>query len=107
MNIIEWLGANVDAFDAILFGLIAFAIWFFLWKLIRILLEKYKLYSLMELGVMGSYLILVFFAFVVVLFIASIQGAMEYGIKLALPLLIFWGGFTAFVIFFVKKFRNK
>lgn len=107
MNIIEWLGENVDAFDAIVFALIALAIWFIVWKLLGNVLEKYKLYSLMELGVMGSYLILVFFAFIVVLFIASIQGAMEYGIKLALPLLIFWGGFTAFVIFFVKKFRNK
>lgn len=71
------------------------------------MLEKYKLYSLMELGVMGSYLILVFFAFIVVLLVASIQGIIEYGIKLAFPLLFFWGGFTAFVIFFVKKFNRK
>lgn len=107
MNIIEWLDENVDAFDAMVFALIALAIWFVVWKLLGKVLEKYKLYGLMELGVMGSYLILVFFAFIVVLLISSIQGAIEYGIKFAFPLLIFWGGFTAFVIFFVKKFNNK
>ena len=107
MNIIEWLGANVDAFEAIIFALIAFVIWFFLWKLISILLEKHKLYSLMELGVMGSYLILVFFAIMAILFIASIQASIEYGIKLAFPFLIFWGAFTVFLVFLIKKIKGK
>ena len=106
MNIIEWLGANVDAGEAIAIGLIALAIWFVIWKLLDKVLEKYKLYSLMELGVMGSYLILVFFAFMAVLLIASIQGVIEYGIKLAIPLLIFWGGFTTFLVFMIKKLNK-
>ena len=106
MNIIEWLGANVDAFDAIVIGLIALVIWFIIWKLLSKVLEKHKLYSIMGLGALGSYLILVFLAFIVVIFIASIQGAIEYGIKLAFPLLIFWGGFTTFVIFLVKRFNK-
>ena len=106
MNIIEWLDENVDAFDAIVFALIALAIWFIVWKLLSKVLEKYKLYNFMELGVMGSYLILIFFAFIVVLLIASIQGAIEYGLKLAFPLLVFWGGFAAFAVFFIKKFKK-
>ena len=106
MNILEWINANFDAGDAIIHGLIALAIWFVIWKLIYKVLDKHNLYSLKELGVLGSYLILIFFALIVVLLIASIQATIEYGIKLLFPLLIFWGGFTALVIFFIKKFNE-
>ena len=106
MNIIEWLGANIDAFDAIILGLIALVIWFFIWKLISILLVKHKSYSLLELGVVGSYAILLFLAIIVVLFIASIQAAINLGLKLLLPLTAFWGALIAFFVFLIKKLKK-
>ena len=106
MNIIEWLGANVDAFDAIMYGLIAFAIWFFVWKLISILLEKHKLYSLLELGVVGSYGILLFLAVIIVLCIASIQAAISLGLQLLIPITVFLGALIAFFVFLIRKLKK-
>ena len=106
MNIIEWLGENVDAFDAIVFALIAFAIWFFLWKLIGKLLEKRKAYSLLELGAVGSFMILVFIAIIVVLLIASIQAAISLGLQLLLPIIVFWGAVIAFFVFVIRKLKK-
>lgn len=106
MNIIEWLSKKFDAGDVIIYGLIAFVICFFSWKLINKVLKKHKLHSLLELGAIGSFGILIFLLLIVVLFVASIQAAIEHGIKLIFPLLIFWGGFIAFVIFFIKKFKE-
>lgn len=115
MNIIEWLNTNFDAGDAIIYGFIAFVIWFILWHLINLItskLIKFDLnYDLMNMGPilapMVSFGIAIFASFIVILFIASIQAAIQYGTKLALPLLLFWGGFTAFVIFFIKKFKEQ
>lgn len=107
MNIIEWINTNFDAGDAIINALIALVIWIIIWKLIICkILDKYNIYSLKELGVLGSFGILIFLLIPVVLFIASIQAIIEYGIRLLFPLLIFLGGFTVFVIFFIKKFNE-
>ena len=106
MNIIERLNKSIDAGDAILYDVLAFIIWFILWKLISILLEKHKLYSLLELGAVGSFAILLFLAIIVVLFIASIQAAISLGFQLLLPLTFFWGGFIAIVVFIIKKLKK-
>ena len=34
------------------------------------------------------------------------EDLIEYGIKLAFPLLLFWGGFTTFLIFLIKKLNK-
>lgn len=107
MNIIEWFTKNCDAGDAMVYGLIGFLIWFILWKLlIGKLFEKLKLYSLLELGAFGVFGLLIFLSFIVVLIIASIQAIIEFGAKLAFPFLLFWGGFIALSIFFVKKLNQ-
>lgn len=112
MKIIEWLNSSFD----ISYAFIAFVIWVVLWNLINLItskiLKKCDLnYDLMRmgpiLGSMASFGIAVFLSLILLLLVASIQLAIEYGIKLAFPLLIFWGGIIAFVIFFIKKIRNK
>lgn len=105
-NILEWLNSNFDAGDAIIFGLIAFAIWFVFWKLISKLFWKHKLYSILELGAVGSFGILIFLSLIVVLFIASIQAVIGYGAKLLIPLIIFWGGVITFFVFLIRKLRK-
>ena len=111
-NIIEWLNSGFD----ISYVLIAFVIWAILWNLINIvtskILKKYDLnYDLLNMGpILGtivSFGIAIFLSLVILLFVASIQITIDYGVKLLIPLIIFWGGFTAFVIFFVKKFNKK
>lgn len=106
MNIIKWLNTTVDAFDVIAYGIIAFLIWFVLWKLISILLEKYKLYSLIEFGALGSFGILLFLALIIVLFIASIQAAINFGLQLLCPLAVFWGALIVFFVFLIKKLKK-
>lgn len=115
MNIIEWLNANFDAGDAIIYGLIALVVWTILWNIFNLitskLLKKYDLnYDLFDMGPirapMASFGILIFLSLIVVLFIVSIQAAIEYGTKMLFPLLIFWGGFIAFVVFFIKKLKE-
>lgn len=107
MNILVWLNKNIDAGDALFFCLIALDIWFIIWKLLYKVLGKYKLYDFMELGVLGSFGILIFLSIIIVLFVASIQAAIEYGVIMLFPLFIFWGTLTAFVIFFIKKFKDN
>ena len=108
MNIIEWLNSPLDASDVF----ICLAIWSILWNLINLITRKVKNfdlnYDLFNLGpILGTALSFSIFAcctLIVVLLISSIQAVIKY--KVIFPFLIFWGVFTAFVIFFIKKFNK-
>ncbi len=114
MNIIEWLNESIDAFDAICYCLIAFVVWCVLWNLTNIITSKLKKfdlnYDLLEmgpiLGSIASFGIAVFLTLIVLLLVGSIQAAMENGIKLAFPLLIFWGAVIAFFVFLIRKLKK-
>lgn len=113
MNIIEWLNTTVDAGDAIIFALIAFPVWFILWHLLISKLHKNSniINDLVEigpiLGALASLSIVVFLAFIALLFVASIQAIIEFGVKMIFPLLLFWGAIIALFIFIVKKFKSN
>ena len=108
MNILEWLQENVSAGAALICGLVALCVWVALWKLVIVrILKKKKVYSMIELGALGSFGILFFIVLTTVLFIASIQALGEYGAKMILPLFAFWGIVTAAIIFIVVKIKKK
>lgn len=115
MKIIEWLNSSFDSKDLI-YILIAFVVWFILWHLIikRIIDKKCKPTSFFSsfldagpfLGPLEAFGILVFLSFFALLFIASIQIAIEYGIKMSLVLVAFWSVIIAFVIFLIKYIKK-
>ena len=113
MSIIEWLNSNIDAGDAIIYGLIALVIWFILWHLLISKLHKKSniINDLVEMGpisgALASLSIVVFLAFIALLFVASIQITIEFGVKMIFPLLLFWGAIIALFIFIVKKFKSN
>ena len=112
MNIIEWINTQFDAGDAILGGLITLAIWFMLWKLfLGRLLEKCNCgsfgHAIYELGAGGSWCVLMFLIFIAVLFIASIQAAIAYGLKMIFVLLLFWSAIITLFVFIIKYIRSK
>ena len=111
MKIIEWLNSSFD----VLYALVAFIVWFILWHLINFITSKVLKkcdinYDLMGMGPflapIASFGIAIFLSLIILLFVASIQVTIEYGIKLLFPILIFWGGFIAFAVFFIKKFKK-
>ena len=111
MKIIAWLNSPFD----VLYALVAFIVWFILWHLINFITSKVLKkcdinYDLMGMGPIlapiASFGIAILFTLIILLLIASIQAVIEYGIKLLFPFLIFWGGFIAFAVFFIKKFKE-
>lgn len=108
-NIFDYtLNAHLDIFC--LFK--AVALWFILWHLIiKRILRQCKAtsfwYELYELGSLGTLGIVIFLLLIVILFIASIQAAIGYGIKMLLPLFLFWGIFITIVILIIKSIRKK
>ena len=111
-NIIKWLNENFDAGDVLVYGLIAFIVWFTFWKLVlgRIL---YKCdcnslgYALFELGAGGIFGIFLFLLILVILFIVSFQAVIVYGFKMIFPLLFFWGIVIAFFVFVIRYLIKK
>ena len=110
-NIIEWLNSSFD----ISYVLIAFVIWAILWNLINIvtskILKKYDLnYDFLNmgpiLGSIASFGIAVSLSLVILLIVASIQIAIDYGAKMIFPCLVFWGGIITFFVFLIKKLRK-
>ena len=107
-NIVEWLNSPLDVFTLI--G--AVAGWFVLWHLIiKRMLRKCKVtscwYEMYELGALGTLGIVIFLLLIVILFIASMQAVIAYGIKLLFPLFLFWGGFIAIVILIIRSICKK
>ena len=108
-NILDYtLNAPLDIF--ILF--IALAVWYILWHLvIKRILRRCKVtsfwYSLYELGAFGTFGIIIFLLVIAILFVASLQAALSYGIKMLFPLFIFWGGFVTIAILIVRSIRRK
>lgn len=112
MNIIEWFNSNTDAGDAAVSLIIAYAVWWMLWRLFikRLLyntnwgsdiLEEYP-----KAGSIVTFCFLLLAALIVVLLIASVQAVAEYGGKMIFALSAFWGGFAAFVTFLIKRLRR-
>ena len=107
-NILDFtLNAPFDIFTL----LKAIVVWYILWHLIiKRILRRCKITSfwhkLYELGASGTFGIVIFVLIIAILFIASIQTVIEYGIKLLFPLFIFWGGFVTFTIYLIR-FINK
>ena len=87
------------------------AAWFVIWHMaLKRILRKCKVtsfwYELYELGAFGTLGILLFISLIAILFIGSIQAAIEYGIKLLFPLFIFWGGLITIVVFIIRSIRK-
>lgn len=112
MNIIEWLNDNFDAGDAIIYSLIALAVWFVLWHLIirKLFRKSTFINEIMDYGPilapLASFGILLFVSVIAVLFIASIQAALSYGAKMIFVLLLFWGGIITFFVFLIRHIRK-
>ena len=92
--------------------LIATALWFILWHLIiKRILQRCNVtsfwYELYELGAFGTLGIVLFLSVFLILFIASIQAVMGYGIKMLVPLLLFWGIIVTIVILIIRYVRKK
>ena len=92
--------------------LILVAVWYILWNLIiKRILKRCNVtsfwYELYKLGAFGSLGLTIFLLIFVILFIASIQAVIEYGIKLLLPLFIFWGGIGTVAILIIKAILKK
>lgn len=108
-NILDYtLNAPLDIF--ILFK--ALAVWYILWHLvIKRILRRCKVtsfwYGLYELGAIGTFGVIVFLSIIVILFIASLQAALSYGIKMLFPLFIFWGGIVTIAILIIRSIRKK
>ena len=112
MNIIEWLTSNFDAGDGLIFSLIAFAVWFILWHLLlkKVFEKNCWLDDFVEMGPIAgpaaTFGILIFLSIIAVLFISSIQAALDYGTKMIFALSIFWGILITFFVFLIRKFRK-
>ena len=108
-NIIDYtLNAPSDIF--ILFG--SLAVWYILWHfVIKRILRRCKVtsfwYELYQLGASGTLGIIVFLSIILIIFIASIQAVLGYGIKMLFPLFIFWGGIVAIAILIIRYIRKK
>ena len=86
--------------------------WFVIWHVaLKRILRKCKVtslwYALYELGAFGTFGVLIFLFLIAILFIASLQAALNYGTKMLLPLVIFWGGFAVIAILIIKAIRKK
>ena len=91
---------------------VVIAAWFVIWHVaLRKILRKCKVtsiwYELYELGAFGTLGILLFLSLIAILFIGSIQAAIEYEIKLLFPLFIFWGGLITIAVLIIKSIRKK
>lgn len=108
-NILDYtLNAPFDIFRLF----IASAVWYVLWHLvIKRILQRCKVtsfwYELYALGAFGTLGVMLFLFVVVILFIASLQAALSYGIKMLFPLFIFWGGFVTIAILIIRSIRKK
>ena len=108
-NILDYtLNAPLDIFIL----LVALAVWYILWHLvIKRILQRCKVtsfwYSLYELGAFGTFGVIVFLSIIVIVFIASLQAALNYGIKMLFRLFIFWGGFVTIAILIIRSIRKK
>ena len=90
----------------------AVVVWYILWHLIiKRILKRSKVtsfwYEIYELGIFGALGIVMFLAIIVILFIASIQAIIEYGIKILFPMFLFWGGFISFTIFLIRYINKE
>lgn len=105
------LNAPLDFLD--IFRLFAaFVVWCLLWHVvIKKILRRCKVtsfwYALYELGVFGTFSFLILLLIITILFIASLQAALNYGTKLLFPLIIFWGGFVVIAILIIKAIQKK
>ena len=108
-NILDFtLNAPFDIFTL----LKAVVVWYILWHLIiKRILKRSKVtsfwYKIYELGILGALGIVMFLSIIVILFIASIQAIIEYGIKILFPMFLFWGGFISFTIFLIRYINKE
>lgn len=112
MNIIEWFNSNTDAGDAAVHLIIAYGVWWILWRLfIKKSLAKsswgdFIIDEWPKAGSIVTFCFLLLAALIVVLLIASVQAVAEYGGKMIFALSAFWGGVAAFVTFLIKRLRR-
>ena len=107
ITLLEWLEGNVDGGAVFVWGIVAMLILCLLWWLfLGDLLHKCNVsslgYKLYEAGPIGTFGILLFLKFFIVLLITSIQASFIHGAKMIFPLLVFWGIIVAAVIFIAK-----
>lgn len=108
-NILDYtLNAPLDIFSL----LKVFAVWCILWHLvIKRILQRCKATSfwheLYELGAFGTFGVIVFLLIIAIIFVASLQAALSYGIRMLFPLFIFWGGLVTIAILIIRAIRKK
>lgn len=111
MKIIEWFNSSITA-ESLIYFAIALVVWFIVWHLLisKLCNKSDFIYDLVKMGPIlapiASFGLLVFFAFFILLFIASIQIAFEYGTIMSLMLLAFWGGIVTFFVFLIRHIRK-
>lgn len=91
---------------------IAFAMWYVLWHLvIKGILRRCKVtsfwYELYKFGAFGNFGVMLFLLVIAILFIASVQAVLSYGIKMLFPLFIFWGGLVTIAILIIRSICKK
>lgn len=106
-NIIDMLNSPLD-----IGALVVVAAWFVIWHVaLKRILRKCNVtsiwYELYKLGTFGTFGILLFISLIAILFIGSIQAVIGYGIKLLLPLFIFWGGLITISVLIIRSIRQK
>ena len=107
-SVIDLLNSPIDAGVLV----VVIAAWFVIWHVaLKRILRECKVtsiwYELYELGALGTFCILLCLLLIAILFIGSIQAAIEYGTKMLAPLLLFWGFITTIVILIIKAIRKK
>ena len=110
-NVIDLLNSPLTIYH-ILGALCAVAVWFAFWHLLlKTLLKKCKVtsfgHTLYELGAFGTFGVIVFLLIIVILFIASLQAVLSYGVRMIFPLFMFWGGLVTIAILIIRAIRKK
>lgn len=64
-------------------------------------------YELYELGPLAALGIVIFLGILVILFVASIQAIIAFGIEMLLPMSLFWGIIFAFAYCIIRYCKKK
>ncbi len=109
--LIEWLAENADAGDALVYGLIALAVWCVIWRLwIRDRLYECDSssfgYAMYEFGPVGTFGLFIMFLVLLVLAITTVQAIPYYGFRGILTFAAFWIPVIAFFVVIFKKLKE-
>lgn len=108
-NILDYtLNAPLNLKQAIIFVLVFLLLWHLVIK--RFLRKCNPVsfwYELYELGPLAALGIVIFLGILVIIFIASVQAIIAFGIKMLLPMVLFWGFLFAFAYHFIRYCKKK